>query len=57
VFVAAAHDAYVPPDGIEYLHRVWQGSTMQTIGGGHVSNFLSANATFRSALRTAFNRL
>jgi hypothetical protein len=55
--VAAAKDAYIPPESAMILHRHWPGSTMRWLGGGHVGAFVFHRHTFLEATVNAFAQL
>jgi pimeloyl-ACP methyl ester carboxylesterase len=55
--VAAATDAYIPPESAMIVHRHWPGSTMQWLRGGHVGAFLFHRQDFLAAIVKAFEQL
>ena len=55
--VAAANDAYIPPESAMILHRHWRGSTMRWLKGGHVGAFLFHRRDFLAAIVKAFGQL
>ena len=55
--VAAAQDAYIPPESAMILHRHWPGSNMQWLKGGHVGAFLFHRRDFLAAIIKAFEQL
>jgi pimeloyl-ACP methyl ester carboxylesterase len=55
--VAAAQDAYIPPESAMILHRHWPGSTLQWLKGGHVGAFLFHRRDFLAAIINAFEQL
>jgi pimeloyl-ACP methyl ester carboxylesterase len=55
--VAAAKDAYIPPESAMILHRCWPGSTMRWLKGGHVGAFLFHRGAFVEAIVKAFGKL
>ena len=55
--VAAARDAYIPPESVSILHRHWPGSSLKWLNTGHVGAFLFHRRDFLEAVVTAFARL
>jgi esterase/lipase len=55
--VAAAKDAYIPPESAMIVHRHWPGSTMEWLGSGHVGAFLFHHRKFLDAVIKAFGQL
>lgn len=55
--VAAAQDAYIPPESAMILHRHWRGSNMRWLNGGHVGAFLFHRRAFLEAIVKAFAQL
>jgi pimeloyl-ACP methyl ester carboxylesterase len=55
--VAAAQDAYIPPESVMILHRSWPGSTLRWLKGGHVGAFLFHRRAFLDATVKAFAQL
>jgi pimeloyl-ACP methyl ester carboxylesterase len=55
--VAAAKDAYIPPESAMILHRHWPGSNMRWLKGGHVGAFLFHRHAFLDAIVNAFEKL
>jgi hypothetical protein len=55
--VAAAKDAYIPPESAMILHRHWPGSDMRWLDSGHVGAFLFHRRAFVEAIVNAFNQL
>ena len=55
--VAAARDAYIPPESASILHRHWPGSGMKWLNTGHVGAFLFHRRDFLEAAVRAFSRL
>ena len=55
--VAAAKDAYIPPESAMILHQCWPGSTMRWLKGGHVGAFLFHRGAFVEAIVKAFGQL
>lgn len=55
--VAAAKDAYIPPESAMILHRHWPGSDMRWLKCGHVGAFLFHRRDFLEAIVKAFEKL
>jgi hypothetical protein len=55
--VAAAQDAYIPPESAMILHRHWSGSDMQWLKGGHVGAFVFHRRAFLAAIVRSFDHL
>jgi hypothetical protein len=55
--VAAAKDAYIPPESAMILHRHWPGSNMRWLRGGHVGAFVFHRRDFLEAIVKAFEQL
>ncbi|MBA4397300.1 MAG: hypothetical protein C0394_07955 [Syntrophus sp. (in: bacteria)] len=55
--VAAAKDAYIPPESAMTLHRHWRGSNMRWLDSGHVGAFLFHRRAFLEAIVKAFAQL
>ena len=55
--VAAARDAYIPPESASILHRHWPGSSLTWLNTGHVGAFLFHRKDFLQAAIRAFSRL
>ena len=55
--VAAAQDAYIPPESAMILHRHWRGSDMRWLKCGHVGAFLFHRRDFLEAIVKAFEQL
>lgn len=55
--VAAAKDAYIPPESAMILHQHWRGSNMRWLEGGHVGAFLFHRRDFLEAIVKAFEKL
>jgi pimeloyl-ACP methyl ester carboxylesterase len=55
--VAAAKDAYIPPESAMILHRHWPGSNMRWLKGGHVGAFVFHRRDFLEAIVKAFEQL
>lgn len=50
IIVQATHDAYVPRQGLIPLDRIWAGSSVRQIDGGHVTAIILKNKVFREAI-------
>lgn len=57
ILIAAAQDQYVSADSAACIHRLWVGSTMWQIAGGHVSSFVLASPVYKDAIREALTKL
>ena len=57
IFIGAEQDRYVPADSVAYIHRMWKGSELRYIPGGHVSSFVFADMVYRRAVQHALSRL
>jgi pimeloyl-ACP methyl ester carboxylesterase len=57
MLVAAAKDAYIPPESAMIVHRHWPGSGMRWLEGGHVGAFVFHRKAFLEAIVNAFNQL
>jgi hypothetical protein len=47
----------VSAQSVACVHKLWRGSTMWQIDGGHVSSFVVASPVYRDAIRAALNKL
>lgn len=57
VLVAAENDGYVAPHAVHTIHKHWQGSQLWHASGGHVSSFITLNATFIQAVQQSLAQL
>ena len=55
--MAAEHDGYVAPHAVAEIHSHWPGSQLWHTAGGHVSGFITLNATFIKAVQESLSRL
>jgi hypothetical protein len=55
--IAAAQDAYIPPESAMILHRHWRGSSMRWLKGGHVGAFLFHRRSFLETMVRAFEQI
>eukprot|EP01135_Chromosphaera_perkinsii_P006189 Nk52_evm6s442 gene=Nk52_evmTU6s442 len=57
IVVCAKHDAYVPLSNSSRLEKIWPGSEIRYVNGGHISSFLTKHDFFVQAIIDSFLRV